>query len=262
VLLQEKVVAVSGVGAGLGRAMAADAASQGASVVCIARSRLVIDGVVAEIAAAGGEALAVTADVASPEQCQAVAAATEERFGRLDGLINSAFTPGEIAPLADGDPAAWRNAFEVNVLGTLHLVRAFLPQLRAAGGGAVVNVNTASALRPMHGQGAYGGSKAAMEFLTRQLAVELGPDNIRCNTVYCGPMAGPSLDMAFQFWAAQRALTVDQVAAEVAATHALQRIPTDDEVARTIVTLLSERASAMTGAAVAVTGGFGLEQRL
>lgn len=261
-LLHDKVVAISGVGPGLGRAMAIDAAAEGAKVVCIARSKDVITAAAAEIEDRGGEAIAVPADVSSAAACADVAAATTERFGRLDGLINSAFFPGDLTRFDEADFDNWRNAFDINVFGTLNLTRALLDLLRGDGGGVVINVNTTSAIRPMDAQGAYGGSKAAMEFLTRQLAVELGPSGVRCNTVYCGPMAGPSLDLAFMFWAEQRKQTVEQVQAEVATTLALGRIPADEEVAQTIVMLLSDKASAMTGAAVAVTGGFGLEQRI
>jgi len=262
VLLEDKVVVVTGVGPGLGRAMAIEAGAEGAKVVCVARSQNVIDAVATEIADAGGEALAVAADVTSADDCATVAAATEDRFGRIDGLINSAFSPGAITRFEDADDDAWPAAFDVNVFGTLKFIRASLDLLRRDGGGAVVNVNTASAVRPMEAQGGYGASKAAMEFLTRQLAVELGPSGVRLNTVYCGPMLGPSLDMAFSFWAAQQNRSVDEVTADLAANMALRRIPADEEVAQTIVMLLSDKASAMTGAAVAVTGGFGLEQRM
>jgi len=261
-LLEDSVVIVSGVGPGLGRALALEAAGEGAAVVCVARTAAFVTQVTAEIEARGGRALAVAADITSAEDCERVARETDRRFGRLDGLINSAFTAGIIAPFEDVDLDDWRHTFEVNVFGTLSMIRATLPLLRRDGGGAVVNVNTMSATRPMKNQGGYGGSKAALEFLTRQLAVELGPTGVRLNTVYCGPMIGPNLNAAMELWAQRRGETFDEVKAAVAANMALGRIPEDDDAARAIVMLVSGRAAVVTGAALHATGGVWLEQRI
>jgi NAD(P)-dependent dehydrogenase (short-subunit alcohol dehydrogenase family) len=119
-----------------------------------------------------------------------------------------------------------------------------------------------SATRPMKMQGAYGASKAALEFLTRQLAVELGPKGIRCNTVYCGPMLGPNLSDAMDKWAERRGESREQVEATVATNMAIGRIPQDVESARVIMLLLSDHAGIVTGAALHATGGVWLENRI
>lgn len=260
-LLSDKVVVVSGIGPGLGRALALEAAAEGAAVVCVARTAAYVEEVASEVAALGVPSLAVAADITAPADCARVAAEVEARFGRLDGLVNSAFTAGTIAPFEDVDLDDWRRTFEVNVFGTLQMIRAHLGLLRDSAG-AVVNVNTMSATRPMKNQGGYGGSKAALEFLTRQLAVELGPTGIRFNTVYCGPMVGPNLNAAMEAWAGRRGETFEQVRATVAGNMALGRIPEDEEAARVIVLLLSDHAAVMTGTAVHATGGVWLEQRI
>jgi NAD(P)-dependent dehydrogenase (short-subunit alcohol dehydrogenase family) len=261
-LLEEKVVIVTGVGPGLGRSMALAAADEGARVVCMARTETFVKQVVDEISAKGGEALAVPGDITSTDDCARVAAETERRFGRLDGLVNSAFTAGTIGLFEDVDLDDWRHVFEVNVFGTLSMVRAMVPLMSRDGGGAVVNVNTMSATRPMKMQGAYGGSKAALEFLTRQLAVELGPKGIRCNTVYCGPMLGPNLFDAMDKWAVRRGETREEVEATVATNMAIGRIPADAESARVMMLLLSDHAGVVTGAALHATGGVWLENRI
>jgi NAD(P)-dependent dehydrogenase (short-subunit alcohol dehydrogenase family) len=261
-LLQDKVVVVTGVGPGLGRSMALAAAEEGARVVCMARTAAFVASVADEITGRGGEALAVPGDITSAEDCARVASETDARFGRLDGLVNSAFTAGPIALFEHADLDAWRQVFEVNVFGTLSMIRASLPLLSRDGGGAVVNVNTMSATRPMKMQGAYGGSKSALEFLTRQLAVELGPHGVRCNTVYCGPMLGPNLSDAMDKWAERRGETREEVEATVATNMAIGRIPADAESARVMMLLLSDHAGVVTGAALHATGGVWLENRI
>ncbi len=261
-LLEDKVVIVTGVGPGLGRSMAVAAADEGARVVCMARTKAFVEQVAAEIAERGGVAMAVPGDITSPDDCERVAAAAEERFGHLDGLVNSAFTAGPIALFEHADLDEWRQVFEVNVFGTLSMIRASVPLMSRDGGGAIVNVNTMSATRPMKMQGAYGSSKAALEFLTRQLAVELGPKGIRCNTVYCGPMLGPNLSDAMDKWAERRGETREQVEATVATNMAIGRIPADAESARVMMLLLSDYAGVVTGAALHATGGVWLENRI
>lgn len=261
-LLHDKVVIITGVGPGLGRSMALAAAEEGARVVCMARTEAFVTSVADEIEQRGGEALGVQGDITSTDDCARVASETERLFGRLDGLVNSAFTAGTIALFQDVDLDAWRQVFEVNVFGTLQMIRACIPLLERDGGGAIVNVNTMSATRPMKMQGAYGGSKAAVEFLTRQLAVELGPKGIRCNTVYCGPMLGPNLADAMDKWAERRGESREQVEATVATNMAIGRIPADAESARVMTLMLSDHAGIVTGAALHATGGVWLENRI
>lgn len=261
-ILQDKVVVVTGVGPGLGRSMALAAAAEGARVVCIARTGSFVASVVDEVVAQGGEAHGVPGDITSADDCARVAQETEARFGRLDGLVNSAFTAGKVIPFMESDPDMWRQVFEVNVFGTLSMIRACVPLLARDGGGAVVNINTMSATRPMRGQGAYGGSKAALEFLTRQLAVDLGPQGIRLNTLYCGPMQGPNLSNAMDGWAARRGETREAIERAVAANMALGRIPRDAESARVALLLLSDHAGIVTGTSLQATGGAWLENRI
>lgn len=261
-LLEEKVIIISGVGPGLGRSLALAAAAEGATVVCVARTTDFVESVAAEVAASGGRACAVGGDITVADDCLRVADEVDRRFGRLDGLVNSAFTAGVIAPFEAADLDDWRNTFEVNVFGTLSLIRAVLPLFARGGGGAIVNINTMSATRPMRMQGAYGASKAALEFLTRQLAVELGADGIRSNTVYCGPMLGPSLHDAMDKWAERRGESRAEVEAAVASNMALGRVPEDGEAARAIVLLLSDHAEIVTGAAMHANAGAWLENRI
>jgi NAD(P)-dependent dehydrogenase (short-subunit alcohol dehydrogenase family) len=218
--------------------------------------------VVEEIRSAGGVALAVRADVTSRADCERVIDIAGAEFGRLDGIVNSAFSVGALGVFPDVDLDDWRQAFEVNLFGALQLLQCALPLLERDGGGAVVSVNTMSSVGPMKGQGAYGASKAALEFAMRQLAVDLGPRGIRCNTVYCGPMRGPNLEDAMQKWADRRGVTYDEIVQSVSAVMAQGWIPADADVAPAVLLLLSDAARVVTGTSFHATGGAFVEHRV
>ena len=260
-LLTDKVLIISGVGPGLGRELS-EARRARAPRSCVWRGRPSSSrGVAADIRAGGGTATPVAGDVTSGADCERVAAIVAAEYGRLDGLVNSAFSVGALGVFPDVDLDDWRTALEVNLFGALRLVQAVLPLLEEGGGGTVINVNTTSSLRPMRGQGAYGTSKAALEFATRQLAVELGDRGIRANTVYCGPMAGPSLDDAMDSWARRQARPRAEIEADVASVMALGYIPEDAEAAQLILLLLADGARVVTGTSIHATGGAWVEQR-
>jgi len=261
-LLQDKVVIVTGVGPGLGRSLSRSAAAAGASVVCVARTAAFVNGVAQELRAAGGSALAIPGDVTSCADCARIADTVEQEFGRLDGLVNSAFSVGALGAFPDVDLDDWRQAMEVNLFGALQLIQCVLPLMERDGGGSIVNINTMSSSKPMKGQGAYGASKAALEFATRQLAVDLGGRGIRCNTVYCGPMRGPNLDDAMEKWAERRGVTYDDIVSAVTAVMAQGWIPGDADVAPAILLLLSDAARVLNGTSYHATGGAWVEHRV
>jgi NAD(P)-dependent dehydrogenase (short-subunit alcohol dehydrogenase family) len=261
-LLQDKVVLVTGVGPGLGRSLCRAAAAEGAAVLAVARTTAVLEVVVEEIRASGGAASAVAGDVTSRADCERIADAAQREHGRLDGIVNSAFSVGALGAFPDVDLDDWRHALEVNLFGALQLLQCALPLLERDGGGAIVSVNTMSSVGPMKGQGAYGASKAALEFAMRQLAVDLGSRGIRCNTVYCGPMRGPNLDDAMEKWAERRGVTYDEIVAAVSAVIAQGRIPSDADVAPAVLLLLSDAARVVTGTSFHATGGAWVEHRV
>ena len=118
-LLAQKVVIVTGIGPGFGRVLAEEAATLGAKVAMVSRSPELMGEVAEKIASNGGEAITVQADVTDLANCQRAADATLEAFGRIDGLVNSAYFPGDIKPVNELDLDALAQAFNVTVLGTL-----------------------------------------------------------------------------------------------------------------------------------------------
>ena len=188
-LLQDKVVIVSGIGPGLGQELAVLAAREGAAaVVLAARTQANLDAVEADILALGlaTQVVKVPTDIADRAQCEALAARALESCGRIDVLFNSAYDPGNFEPVAEADLDSWRRAMDVNFFGTMQLTQACVPAMIAAGGGAIVNMGSNSWWEAGGGFPIYATAKAAVHGLTRTMARDLGPHRIRVNTVVPG----------------------------------------------------------------------------
>lgn len=169
--MTKKTILITGASRGLGAATARIAAELGAGVVLNARSEADLEAVVADIQAAGGEALAVAGDVSQLEVCHRLVEQTINHFGALDGLVNNAGIIEPIAAVSDGTPEAWERNLAINVLGPVTLTQAALPHLRPRAG-RVVNVSSGAAVRPIPGWSAYCAAKAALNMFNSSLAVE------------------------------------------------------------------------------------------
>lgn len=257
-LLQDKVVIVSGIGPGLGQELSTLAAKEGASAVVIAaRTPAKLDTAEAEIKALGlgTQVLKVVTDIADPGQCQALADATMKAFGRIDVLFNSAYDPGTFEPIAEADLVGWRRSMEVNFFGTMQLTQACIPAMRAAGGGAIVMIATMVEHKPLATQGGYGASKSALRTATKHLALELGADNIRVNSCHMGWMWGPAVAGYFDWQSQASGRSKEELIAEVTRSIPLGHIPDDGDCAKAAVFLGSDYARVVTGAALDVNGG-------
>ncbi len=254
-LLAGRVAIVSGVGPGLGRAIALALARAGADVGLGARRAAPLERVAAEIEDLGRRSCAVPTDVTDPDQCRRLADTVASQLGRLDALVNNAFTEEDWhAPFDGFDPARWRAPMAVNCLGSLTLTQAALPHLRGRGG-AVVMISTLSVKNPIPLLAGYAASKRALTDASRVLAEELAPDNIRVNCVAPGHIAGPVLDEYFAWNAERRHVSPATVEAEIAAQNALPHIATPEEIARTVVFFASDLARGVTGQSLDVNCG-------
>jgi NAD(P)-dependent dehydrogenase (short-subunit alcohol dehydrogenase family) len=193
----EQLVVVIGASSGIGRASALEFARRGAKVVAAARGVRALDTLVDEIKQAGGDAVAVPTDVAEPEAVRALAAAAEERYGRIDTWVNCAAVAiwGKVEDITD---AEWDRVTRVNYLGHVHGVHAVLPALRRAGGGVIIGVSSVEGVRavPMHGP--YTASKWALRGFYDTLRVELAMDGepIGVTTILPGPIDTPFFEHA------------------------------------------------------------------
>ncbi|MFH0241963.1 SDR family oxidoreductase [Streptomyces sp. HK10] len=245
-MLENKVVVVSGVGPGLGRAIALRAARSGADVVLAARTESRLAEIAAEVEQTGRRALAVPTDITDEKSAAALAKAVSDTFGRVDALVNNAFAVPPLADLLDVDLTDVRAGFETNVYAALRLTRLFTPAL-ADSRGSVVMVNSAVLRHSKRLFGAYKMSKTALLSLAQSLATELGPQGIRVNTIAPGYIWADALREGFGQWAEQRGVTVQDIYDEVAATLDLGRLPEPDEIADVALFLMSDMSRAVTG---------------
>jgi NAD(P)-dependent dehydrogenase (short-subunit alcohol dehydrogenase family) len=250
-ILKDKVVIVTGAGPGMGQALCRAAGAEGAKVLVTARSEDAIKATAADIVDHGGDAVALRCDVSKTEDCRAAAEAALARWGRIDGLVNSAYYHPDWHPLETHPLDQIAAAFDVNALGALRMAQAVIPAMRAQGGGAIVNISTLATRKPMPAEGGYAMSKAALGQMTRQLAVELSGSGIRVNTALMGWMMGAPLQAYIDSLGDGAEAFRRQRASEIPVGH----IPPDADCAKAVLFLLSDYASEITGAALDVNGG-------
>ncbi len=257
-LLKNKVIVVSGVGPGLGVKLAIEAAREGArGVVLVARSAGKLDDAQERVRAVSSacECMKVVTDIRDAAQCAHLAQVATAQFERIDGLVNSAFEHGSFAPVDTGSLTQWQDAYETNVVGSMQMTRAVAAAMKVQGGGAVVMVNTMATIKPFIGEAGYAASKGALLVAAKYLAIELGPSNIRVNTVRMGWMWGAPVQGYVEHTARTQGIPQQQIIDGIAANIPLRRVVTDDECARAAMFLLSDHASAITGAVLDANGG-------
>lgn len=255
-LLAGSTMVLAGVGPGLGAQIARNAVAAGAAVMLGARSESSGTALADELAASGGDIAFRRCDVTDDDDCVALVAAAVERFGGVDSVVaNAMHGGGSGQTLVDGSIDAWREAMDVNLYGSLQIVRAAVPALSESRSGSVVFVGSQIVRRVFPGRGPYASSKAALLVAAQVLATELGPLGIRVNTVVPGRMWGPPLQGAVGRLARERGTTEEeQVRSWIEAT-ALKRLATDEECSRAVIFLASELSTAITGQTIDANAG-------
>lgn len=244
--LENRRALVTGAGGGIGAAIAARLAAEGARVMVVD-----VDGAAADATAQriGGGAAAFAADVSSDQQVAAAVAAATDAFGGLDIVVNNAGV-GVPGTVVDTDLDAYERVMAINVRGTFLGMRHGVPALRASGGGAIVNLSSIAALVGLPGRAAYTAAKGAIDALTRAAAIDHLPDGIRINAVAPGTVETPWIDRIVG--------QTEDPAAEKQRMRERQphgRFVQPEEIAAMVAFLASDEAASIVGATMVVDGG-------
>jgi NAD(P)-dependent dehydrogenase (short-subunit alcohol dehydrogenase family) len=254
VLLENKVVVISGVGPALGTTLARRCAEEGADLVLAARTVGRLDDVAKQVTDLGRRALSVGTDITDEGQVDNLVKQTLDAYGKVDVLINNAFKVPSMKPFANTTFDHIRETLELTVLGALRLIQGFTPALVEAKG-SVVNVNSMVVRHSDPKQGAYKMAKSALLAMSQSLASELGPQGVRVNSVLPGYIWGGTLQGYFEHQAGKYGTTVDEIYRAAAINSDLKRLPTEDEVASAILFMASELSSGITGQTLDVNCG-------
>jgi NAD(P)-dependent dehydrogenase (short-subunit alcohol dehydrogenase family) len=243
-----KVAIVTGASAGIGHATALAFGREGASVIVADVDARRGEQTADEIRALGADALFVRTDISSADDVAALVDRAVERFGRLDYAFNNAGIEGETAPTADCAVENWNRTIGVNLTGTFLCMRAEIPKMLAGGGGSIVNNSSVAGLVGFAGIPAYTASKHGVIGLTKTAALEYATLGIRVNAVCPGVI---ETEMITRFTHGDA-----EAASQLLQTEPVGRLGTPAEIADAVIWLCSERASFVTGQAIAVDGGF------
>jgi len=245
--MKGKVALVMGGGAGTGRATALAFAREGARVVVADINETLAQKTVGLIEAAGGEALAIRADMAQAADIQAVMEAARATWGGLHMVSNNAAAAPPNKPLAGITEEEWDRCMSVTLRGVWLCLKYELPLIEASGGGAIVNVASLSGLRGDPHQGAYAAAKGGVLALSKTAATEYARRGVRVNTVCPGGINTRGMEFYLQGMPELRQKTMD--------IHAMGRLAEPSEIADAVVYLCSDRASFITGHDLVVDGG-------
>ena len=240
--VEGKTAVITGASRGIGEAIARTLAQYGAHCILVSRKIEGLQAVVNKITETGGKAEAIACHTGYTDQIAALFTTIKEKHGRLDILINNAATNPYFGPIIDAEEAAWDKTFEVNLKGPFFMIRHAAPLMKASGGGAIVNVASINAVKPMHYQGIYAITKTGLVSMTRTLANELVGDNIRVNALLPGLTATKLAGL----------LTEDQ---ELIDTIPMKRPAQPMEMTGAVLYLVSDASSYTTGTSLICDGG-------
>jgi NAD(P)-dependent dehydrogenase (short-subunit alcohol dehydrogenase family) len=254
VRFEDKVVVVTGAGSGIGRACAASFAAEGAKIVVVDVNPSAAEAVVEQIEAAGGQAVAVVADVSKAADAQKIAQEAAARFGGIDCLVNNAGIQ-TYGTVVDTDEETWDRTLNINLKGVFLVSKYCIPEIAKRGGGAVVNMGSVQGIRTQRNVAAYTATKGAILAMTRTMALDHAAQNIRVNAVAPGSVDTPMLRWAAGLFEPDNP---EALIDEWKTLHPLGRVARSDEIAQVVLFLASDQASFVTGATIVVDGGLSI----
>lgn len=244
--LAGRTAVITGASKGLGKAMALALAAEGVRIALVSRDAALLDGVVRQIAAAGGDSSAFPADVTSEEQVSAIADQIVVRFGKVNILINNAGINIRKS-VTDFTLAEWRSVLDTNLTAAFLMCRAFVPYMSGQGYGRILNMTSIMSWVSLPQRTAYSASKAALLGMTRALALELAGESITCNGISPGPFATEMNTALIQN---------PELNAQFVANIPLGRWGKVEEIGKLAVYLCSEEAGFITGTDILIDGGW------
>ena len=246
--LAGKATIITGAGSGFGAGMARMFAAEGAMVVVNDLNPTAADEVVGAIRAGGGQAVAASSDVSTAAGVADVVAQAKSHYDRVDVLINNAGYTHTNQSLLTVSETDFDRVFSVNVKSIYHFTRAVVPLMRASKGGSIINVGSVGAIRPRPGLGWYCGAKGAVITLSKVMAIEFAPDDIRVNCI-CPAAADTGMMLP------SLGEDTPERRARVLSTIPLGRLATPEDVAGMAAFLASAEATFLTGGVYLVDGG-------
>jgi len=244
--LKDQVAIVTGAASGFGAEIARQYIAQGAKVAVADINGAGAQAVAAEL---GANALAVTCDVTQRADIDALVKATVDRFGTVDIVVNNAGWTHKNGPLLDVDEATFDRVYDINVKSIFHMVHAVVPLMRSKRKGVILNVGSTAGIRPRPGLTWYNSSKGAVNLMSKSLAAELGPDNIRVNAI-CPVMGATGLLEQFMGMP-----DTPENRKKFIGTIPMGRLSTPLDIAKAAVFLASDDAEFITGVEFPVDGG-------
>ena len=257
--LQDRVAIITGAAKGMGSAISAAMANEGAHLVLAAREPGPLEALAGTLRRSGGDRRCVAAptDVTDPSAVDALARRTLDEFGRIDILVNAAGVIGPIeTPLHQIAPGDWDHVLGVNLRGVFLCCRAVVPTMIDRRYGKIINIAGTSGLRGYRFRAAYSSSKWAVRGLTRTLALEVGPYGVNVNAICPGVVEGDRMTTIITQKARIRGWTATQVRDEYIGEMALRRFTTDADIAHAAVFLASEESRQISGHEMIVDGGW------
>ena len=250
--LEGKTALITGGGAGIGCSIAEVFAAEGANVVISGRRQSALDEAAGKMPPEC--VLTCSGDVCKTEDAERMVETALSFNGKLDILVNNAgIDPaGSVVDIA---PELWRQVIDINLTGPFIMMKHAIPHMIKNGGGSIVNVASLAGIRCLPGMPAYCSSKAGLIMLTKQVALDYGPDGVRCNVVCPGGTRTEMLEHSLTPAAKALDTDLDGVFAMMSAKSPLRRVATPDEIARICLCLASDDFSFVTGAEVLADGG-------
>ncbi len=254
--LKDKVAIVAASSKGIGRAVAAGLAAEGARVTMLARNEADLEKTAEEIREQyRADILAISADITKSQDIRRVVQRTVEQWGLVNVLVASAGGP-PIGDFAEVDDARWEGAFQLTLMSVVRLVREVRPHMQRAGGGAIVTLQSTSVKSPLDHMILSNTLRVGVIGLAKSLSLELAQDGIRVNNVLPGAILTDRLRHHLGELAQRQGKSFEEVRGLREAQIPLRHLGAPEDVANMIVFLVSERARYVTGVTVQVDGGF------